>query len=135
MGRSLTLPLCLLVLAGKNGVAFTPWVALTGEYTPDVHHPLLPGTPPYRVEATNKSKGVTNMESRFPGMLVLWLGREFYRGKYGIIGSSQTCTPDFGDKSMIPENATLFSISLLGKKIRLNARENSVTSRPIGESM
>ncbi|GBM94640.1 hypothetical protein AVEN_20067-1 [Araneus ventricosus] len=28
MGRSLTLPLCLLVLAGNNGVAFTPWVAL-----------------------------------------------------------------------------------------------------------
>ncbi|GBL94493.1 hypothetical protein AVEN_235593-1 [Araneus ventricosus] len=26
---------------------------------------------------------------------------------------------------MIPENATLFSISLLGKKIRLNVRENS----------
>ncbi|GBM71984.1 hypothetical protein AVEN_269314-1 [Araneus ventricosus] len=45
MGRSLTLPLCLLVLAGNNGVAFTPWVALPGEITPDVYHPLLPGTP------------------------------------------------------------------------------------------
>ncbi|GBN93879.1 hypothetical protein AVEN_67592-1 [Araneus ventricosus] len=33
MGRSLTLPLCLLVLAGNNGVAFTPWVALPGEIT------------------------------------------------------------------------------------------------------
>ncbi|GBM12371.1 hypothetical protein AVEN_211557-1 [Araneus ventricosus] len=57
MGRSLTLPLCLLVLAGNNGVAFTPWVALPGEYTPNVHHPLLPGTPPCRVETTNRSKG------------------------------------------------------------------------------
>ncbi|GBO16773.1 hypothetical protein AVEN_136663-1 [Araneus ventricosus] len=45
MGRSLTLPLCLLVIAGNNGVAFKPWVALPGEITPDVHHPLLPGTP------------------------------------------------------------------------------------------
>ncbi|GBM60051.1 hypothetical protein AVEN_109672-1 [Araneus ventricosus] len=57
MGRSLTLPLCLLVLAGNNGVTFTPWVALPGECTSDVHHPLLPGTPPCRVEATNRSKG------------------------------------------------------------------------------
>ncbi|GBL98295.1 hypothetical protein AVEN_222072-1 [Araneus ventricosus] len=30
------------------------------------------------------------------------------------------------DKSIIPENVTLFSISLLGKKIRLNVRENSM---------
>ncbi|GBM08289.1 hypothetical protein AVEN_101422-1 [Araneus ventricosus] len=29
MGRSLTLPLCLLVLAGNNGVTFTPWVKVT----------------------------------------------------------------------------------------------------------
>ncbi|GBM50768.1 hypothetical protein AVEN_35664-1 [Araneus ventricosus] len=56
MGRSLTLSLCLLVLAVNNGVAFTPWVALPGEYTPDVHHPLLPGIPPCRAEATNRSK-------------------------------------------------------------------------------
>ncbi|GBN68805.1 hypothetical protein AVEN_247110-1 [Araneus ventricosus] len=77
---------------------------------------------------------VTNMESRLPAMLVLWLGREFYRGKYRITDSSQVWTPDFGDKlgdhfgdkSMIPENATLFSISLLGKKIPLNVRENSM---------
>ncbi|GBN08150.1 hypothetical protein AVEN_1024-1 [Araneus ventricosus] len=52
---------------------------------------------------------VMNMESRFPAMLVLWLGREFYRGHSG--------TPDLGDKSMSPENASLFSISLLGKEI------------------
>ncbi|GBM82323.1 hypothetical protein AVEN_128752-2 [Araneus ventricosus] len=55
MGRSLTLPLCLLVLAGNNGVAFTPWVALPGEITPDVHHPLFPGTPPCHDEATNRT--------------------------------------------------------------------------------
>ncbi|GBM01922.1 hypothetical protein AVEN_269535-1 [Araneus ventricosus] len=40
---------------------------------------------------------VTNMESRFPAMLVLWLGREFYRGKYGMTGSIQARTPDLGD--------------------------------------
>ncbi|GBM85700.1 hypothetical protein AVEN_99870-1 [Araneus ventricosus] len=45
MGRSLTLALCLLVLGANNGVAFTPRVALPGEYCPDIHHPLLPGTP------------------------------------------------------------------------------------------
>ncbi|GFS55712.1 uncharacterized protein NPIL_458801 [Nephila pilipes] len=45
MGRQLTLPLGLLILAGNNGVAFTPWIALPGEYNPDVHHPLLPGRP------------------------------------------------------------------------------------------
>ncbi|GBM37793.1 hypothetical protein AVEN_26794-1 [Araneus ventricosus] len=70
------------------------------------------------------------MESRFPAMLVLCLGREFYRGKYGMTESRQDWTPDlgdhFGDKSMIPVNATLFSISLLGKKICLNIRENSM---------
>ncbi|GBN03987.1 hypothetical protein AVEN_137143-1 [Araneus ventricosus] len=36
------------------------------------------------------------MESRFPAMLVLWLGREFYRGKYGMTGNSQAWTPDLG---------------------------------------
>ncbi|GBM22037.1 hypothetical protein AVEN_242705-1 [Araneus ventricosus] len=69
------------------------------------------------------------MESRFAAMLVLWLGREFYKVKYGVTGSGRSGTPDFGDlgdKSMIPENATLFSISLLGKEIRLNIRENSM---------
>ncbi|GBN21128.1 hypothetical protein AVEN_249966-1 [Araneus ventricosus] len=38
------------------------------------------------------------MESRFPAILVLWLGREFYRGKYEMTDSSQVWTPDFGDK-------------------------------------
>ncbi|GBO38951.1 hypothetical protein AVEN_73504-1 [Araneus ventricosus] len=69
---------------------------------------------------------VTNMGNRFPAMLVLLLGKEFYRGKYGMTGSSQDWSPDLGDKSMIPENASLFSIFLLGKKIRLNIRENSM---------
>ncbi|GBN17959.1 hypothetical protein AVEN_200469-1 [Araneus ventricosus] len=68
---------------------------------------------------------VTNMESRFPAMRVLWsgrefhrgklrkecyrgklrkefyrgkLGKEFYRGKYGMTGSIQAWTPDIGDK-------------------------------------
>ncbi|GBM27595.1 hypothetical protein AVEN_35258-1 [Araneus ventricosus] len=79
MGRNLTLPLCLFVLAGNNGAAFTPWVALPGEYTPKVHQPILPGTPPCRVEATNRSKGsltgpVVTASASEP------VGREFYPG-------------------------------------------------------
>ncbi|GBM74911.1 hypothetical protein AVEN_67641-1 [Araneus ventricosus] len=72
---------------------------------------------------------VTNMESCFPAMLFLWLEREFSRGNHGVTGSGHSGTldlGDLGDKSMIPENATLFSISLLGKKIRSNVRENSM---------
>ncbi|GBN79452.1 hypothetical protein AVEN_124740-1 [Araneus ventricosus] len=38
------------------------------------------------------------MESRFPAMLVLWLGREFYRGMYGNSGETEPLTPDLGDK-------------------------------------
>ncbi|GBO40976.1 hypothetical protein AVEN_116339-1 [Araneus ventricosus] len=82
------------------------------------------------------------MESRFPAILFLWLGRDFYRGGYGMTGSSHAWTPDLGykhgyhfgdkfgnlgDKSMIPENATLFSISLLGKKIRSNMIPENAT--------
>ncbi|GBM08824.1 hypothetical protein AVEN_57387-1 [Araneus ventricosus] len=33
---------------------------------------------------------------------------------------------DFGDKSKIPENAILFSISLLGEEIRLNVLDDSM---------
>ncbi|GBO18894.1 hypothetical protein AVEN_201618-1 [Araneus ventricosus] len=76
---------------------------------------------------------VTNMENRFPTVLVLWLGREFYRGKYGMTGSSEAWTPDLGDRfgdlgdnSKIPENASLFSISLLGEEIFLNVRDDSM---------
>ncbi|GBM71427.1 hypothetical protein AVEN_185732-1 [Araneus ventricosus] len=38
-GRSLTLS---IALAGYNGMAFTPWVTLPGEKTPDVHRPFRP---------------------------------------------------------------------------------------------
>ncbi|GBM25597.1 hypothetical protein AVEN_181713-1 [Araneus ventricosus] len=66
------------------------------------------------------------MECRFPAMLVLWLGRDFYKGKYGMTGSGQSWTPDLGeglgDKSKIPENAIIFSISLLGAEIRFLQR-------------
>ncbi|GBM85198.1 hypothetical protein AVEN_220093-1 [Araneus ventricosus] len=40
---------------------------------------------------------VTNMESRFLSN-VLWLGREFYRDKYGMASSSHVWFPDLGDK-------------------------------------
>ncbi|GBN58953.1 hypothetical protein AVEN_240750-1 [Araneus ventricosus] len=41
---------------------------------------------------------VTNMESRFPAMFVLWLGREFYRGMYRNIGRMEALTHHLGDK-------------------------------------
>ncbi|GBM45269.1 hypothetical protein AVEN_34093-1 [Araneus ventricosus] len=34
------------VHAGYNGMAFTTWVTLPGEKTPDVHRPFHPGSPP-----------------------------------------------------------------------------------------
>ncbi|GBO13998.1 hypothetical protein AVEN_24223-1 [Araneus ventricosus] len=33
-------------LDGYNGMAFTPWVTLQGEKTPDVHRPFHPGPLP-----------------------------------------------------------------------------------------
>ncbi|GBM68995.1 hypothetical protein AVEN_183250-1 [Araneus ventricosus] len=80
----------------------------------------------YSSEISWYNDSVTNMENRFPAMLVLWLGREFYRGKYEMTGGSEAWTPDLGDKSKIPENAILSSISLLGEEIRLNVRDDSM---------
>ncbi|GBN11470.1 hypothetical protein AVEN_275428-1 [Araneus ventricosus] len=45
-GRSLDFVHCLYALAGYNGMAFTPWVTLPGEKTPDVHRPFHPGPLP-----------------------------------------------------------------------------------------
>ncbi|GBM00916.1 hypothetical protein AVEN_146244-1 [Araneus ventricosus] len=40
---------------------------------------------------------VTNIENRFPAMLVLWLGKEFYRGIYGNAGGMEPSNSDLGD--------------------------------------
>ncbi|GBL75750.1 hypothetical protein AVEN_155046-1 [Araneus ventricosus] len=76
---------------------------------------------------------VTNMESRFPAILVLWLGREFYRGKYGMTVSSQAWALDLGDhlgnfggNIWDLKSAGIFSISLLGEEIRLNVLDDSM---------
>ncbi|GBM44137.1 hypothetical protein AVEN_93777-1 [Araneus ventricosus] len=80
---------------------------------------------------------VTNMESRFPEMCVLWLGREFYRDKYEMTDSSHVWTPDlgeklgdhlgdFGDEIWDLKDAGIFSISLLAEEIRLNVLEDSM---------
>ncbi|GBM15827.1 hypothetical protein AVEN_227832-1 [Araneus ventricosus] len=74
------------------------------------------------------------MESRFPAMLVLWLGSEFYRDKYKMTSSSRVWSPDRGDKLgdhlgdeiWDLKGAGTFSISLLGEKIRLNVLEDSM---------
>ncbi|GBM54572.1 hypothetical protein AVEN_157074-1 [Araneus ventricosus] len=94
---------------------------------------------------------VTNMESRFPAMWVLWFGREFYRGKYEMTDSNPVWTPDlddklgdhlgdkfgdFGDEIWDLKGAGIFSISLLEEKIRHEcARSFHVTSRPAGETI
>ncbi|GBL84025.1 hypothetical protein AVEN_100887-1 [Araneus ventricosus] len=93
------------------------------------------------------------MESLFPTMRVLWLGREFYRDKYGMASSSHVWLPDlgdkfgdfgdhlgdkfgdFGDEIWDLKGAGIFSIFLLGEKIRHEcARSFHVTSRPAGEN-
>ncbi|GBL90074.1 hypothetical protein AVEN_135440-1 [Araneus ventricosus] len=73
------------------------------------------------------------MESRFPAMCVLWLGREFHRGKYEMTDSSHIWTPDlgdkfgdFGDEIWDLKGAGIFSISLLAEEIRLNVLEDSI---------
>ncbi|GBN25720.1 hypothetical protein AVEN_259455-1 [Araneus ventricosus] len=78
------------------------------------------------------------MESRFPAMVLsalqvqqlLWLGREFYRGKYEMTDSSHVWTPDlgdkFGDEIWDLKGAGIFSISLLAEEIRLNVLEDSM---------
>ncbi|GBN58363.1 hypothetical protein AVEN_71240-1 [Araneus ventricosus] len=65
-------------------------------------------------------------------------GREFYRGNYGMTGSSQAWIPDlrdkvgdhlgvkFGDEIWDPKGAGIFSISLLGEEIRLNVLDHIV---------
>ncbi|GBN20307.1 hypothetical protein AVEN_83400-1 [Araneus ventricosus] len=83
------------------------------------------------------------MGSRFPAMGVLWLGREFYRGKYEMTDSSPVWTPDlcdhlgdFGDEIWDLKGAGIFSISLLGEKMHHEcARSFHVTSRPAGETI
>ncbi|GBN30543.1 hypothetical protein AVEN_174244-1 [Araneus ventricosus] len=77
------------------------------------------------------------MESRFPAMRVLRLGREFYRGKYGMTDSSRFWSPDLGDKLGVQlgdfgdeiwdlSGAGIFSISPLGEEIRLNVLDDSL---------
>ncbi|GBM89239.1 hypothetical protein AVEN_53950-1 [Araneus ventricosus] len=70
---------------------------------------------------------VTNMECRFPAVLVSWLGREFYRGIYGNAGEIEPSTPDlgdklsdhFGDEMWDLKSARIFLISLLRTEIRI----------------
>ncbi|GBN43674.1 hypothetical protein AVEN_164751-1 [Araneus ventricosus] len=73
---------------------------------------------------------VTNMESCFTEMSVLWYGKEFYRGKYGMTGNSHDWTPylgdKFGDEIWDLKGAGIFSISLLGEEIRLNVLDDSM---------
>ncbi|GBM49499.1 hypothetical protein AVEN_107459-1 [Araneus ventricosus] len=76
---------------------------------------------------------VTNMESRFPAMRVVRLGRDFYRGKYGMTSSSHVWSPDLGDKLGDFEDLIwdlksfgIFSTALLAEEIRLNVLDDSM---------
>ncbi|GBN33426.1 hypothetical protein AVEN_59618-1 [Araneus ventricosus] len=62
----------------------------------------------------------TNMECRFPAMLVSCLGREFYRSMYRNSGGMKPLTPDVGDKMCDLKNSRIFLISLLGAEIRIS---------------
>ncbi|GBO08503.1 hypothetical protein AVEN_221523-1 [Araneus ventricosus] len=84
------------------------------------------------------------MESRFLAMSVLWLGREFYmrdnlqQRRLDPSPWRQTLRlgEKFGDEMWDLRGAGIFSISLLGQKIRHEcARSFHVQSRPAGETM
>ncbi|GBM62852.1 hypothetical protein AVEN_35156-1 [Araneus ventricosus] len=66
---------------------------------------------------------VTNIESRFPATLVLWLGTQFYRSLYGNAGRMEPLTPDLssklGDEMWDLKSSGIFLISLLGAEIRI----------------
>ncbi|GBL97542.1 hypothetical protein AVEN_162993-1 [Araneus ventricosus] len=51
-----------------------------------------------RIVVRHEVDFVTNMESRFPAKLVLWLGREFYKVKHGVTGSCCSGIPDLGNE-------------------------------------
>ncbi|GBO23064.1 hypothetical protein AVEN_169000-1 [Araneus ventricosus] len=79
------------------------------------------------------------MESRFPAMRVLWLGREFYRDKYGMASSSHVWFPDLGDKfgdfrrlNMGSQRCwNLLDISIRREDTLECTRRFHVTSRPV----
>ncbi|GBO23933.1 hypothetical protein AVEN_22319-1 [Araneus ventricosus] len=72
------------------------------------------------------TNSVTSMECRFPAMLVLWLGREFYRGMYGNARRMQPSSSDLGDKMQDLKNSRIFLISLLRAEIRTSPGDASM---------
>ncbi|GBL93290.1 hypothetical protein AVEN_219439-1 [Araneus ventricosus] len=74
---------------------------------------------------------VTSMESCFPAMLVLWMGRELCRGMYGNARRMEPSTPNLGEKlgnhfggKFVDEmwdliSTGIFLISLLVAEIRI----------------
>ncbi|GBN60930.1 hypothetical protein AVEN_142741-1 [Araneus ventricosus] len=53
------------VVTGYNGMAFTPWVTLQGEKTPDVHRPFHPGPPPATMRQHNRAWGGLKSDEDF----------------------------------------------------------------------
>ncbi|GBN92604.1 hypothetical protein AVEN_142239-1 [Araneus ventricosus] len=67
-------------------------------------------------------KGYKYCYKRSKALLVLWLGREFYRGKYGMLAEYRpgplTLATILVTRRQI-ENSIIFSISLLGADIQI----------------
>ncbi|GBN38889.1 hypothetical protein AVEN_196720-1 [Araneus ventricosus] len=86
------------------------------------------------------------MESRVPAMLVLWLEREFYIGKYGETGSSQAPTGNLNLANILSSWLQIWRRNMGSQRCRnfLDipfrrgdtlecTRRFRVTSRPSGE--
>ncbi|GBN71668.1 hypothetical protein AVEN_268053-1 [Araneus ventricosus] len=89
---------------------------------------------------------VMNMESCFPAMLVLWLGREFYKDKHGVMA---TAVPGHLTlATILVTNLTtlrqiddsrecnpFLDISIRKGNMLEYTRKLHVTSRPVGENI
>ncbi|GBO35731.1 hypothetical protein AVEN_148168-1 [Araneus ventricosus] len=92
---------------------------------------------------------VMSMENRFPAMLVLWLGREFYKVKHEVTGNACSGIPDLAtilatwreiwrpwrqiDDSR--KCSPFLDISIRKGNTLEYMRKLHVTSRPVGESI
>ncbi|GBN50162.1 hypothetical protein AVEN_262817-1 [Araneus ventricosus] len=82
------------------------------------------------------------MESRFPAMLVLWLGREFYKVKHGVttvaVPGPLTLATILVTWRQIDDSGkcnTFLDISIRKGNTREYMRKLHVTLRPVGESI
>ncbi|GBM65542.1 hypothetical protein AVEN_83389-1 [Araneus ventricosus] len=86
------------------------------------------------------------MERRFPALLILWLGREFYRAKYGILAAAlsgprplrQTWQPSWRPWRQMDDSRKcdpFLDISIRKENTLESMRKLHVTSQPVGENI